>query len=405
MQKINLGIGKVSITPKNQLFLNPLLSKTSVYPSSLLYYAVLLRQFEIARMLIEVGKVDVNDRNTDEGETALLAAVTWNHIEVVKLLLRNSAAIDDRNKNGETALQRAAELDRLVVIKYLLDQGANVEKKDRTGKTPLMAAAIKNNLSAMKILIENGRANINAEDNFGRTALYLSTGNVPTVKYLLQNGAEIDLCENGGRTPLWIASYYGHVKSVELLIERGANVELKGDPNVKCSSLIIASERGMIEIVKLLLRKGKANINSKTKSGQTAIYNAAALNKVNIMEYLLTKGANVNEVTHYMYTPLMKASEKGFVDAVRCLLQNGADVGLKSKNGATALMLACGSGHLNVVKTLIESGKMDQSITDVHGRTAKDIAKEKKHKEIFQYLEDNFIAAFNNMGDLATFSF
>ena len=376
------------------------LTNGRIYPNSLLYSAALLGYFEIAKLLIELGKVDVNDKTNEGGESALLAAATNKGIEVVKLLLRNNAAIDDTNNKGETALQRAADIENVDVIKYLLNQGANVEKKDKTGKTPLIAAALNDKFSAMKILIENGRANINAKDNIGRTALYLSTGNVQTVKYLLQNGAEIDFCESGGRSPLWTASHLGHVKSVKLLIERGANVELT-DSISEASSLLVASGRGMMEVVKLLIKKGKANLNAKNKKDQTALYLAAALNKVDIMEYLIIKGANVNEACHLMYTPLMIASERGYVHAVKCLLQNGADVGLKKKDGLTTLMIACRSGYLNVVKTLIESGKIDQSITDFHGRTAKDIAKEKKHKEIFRYLEDNFIAAFNNMGDLA----
>ena len=74
-------------------------------------------------------------------------------------------------------------------------------------------------------------------------------------------------------TALWSAAIQGHLESVDLLLEKGANVENRGLHET--TPLIIASQEGKLETVQLLITKGKANVHAKDKLGRTALFMAA----------------------------------------------------------------------------------------------------------------------------------
>ena len=89
-----------------------------------------------------------------------------------------------------------------------------------------------------------------------------------------------------------------------------------------------------MEVVKVLVRTDKANVNSKNKAGAT---------------------------------PLYVAAQFGHLDVVKLLVRSGkADVNSKNKQGATPLHAAMENGHTDVVKFLIRNGAQDTSFTALH---------------------------------------
>lgn len=101
----------------------------------------------------------------------------------------------------------AAESNNVKVVEILLKHGANVNGKGVDGKTALMGAVYRRNFSMAEMLIKSG-ANVNAQDYNGDSVLeYASNGSCSSdgekmVKYLLQNGANRDIRNNQGKTPL-----------------------------------------------------------------------------------------------------------------------------------------------------------------------------------------------------------
>ena len=119
----------------------------------------------------------------------------------------------------------------------LIDKGADVNAKDEWWNwTALMYATthyyfdISNiYLEIIKVLLDNG-ADINVKNNEGKTVLHLasSSGRHEVVKVLLDNkGADIDAKDNQGRTALMVASVWNDFEIVTSLVDKGAEINAK----------------------------------------------------------------------------------------------------------------------------------------------------------------------------------
>ena len=159
---------------------------------------------------------------------------------------------------------------------------------DCFGNTPLnRAVGYKANLRIVQILLENG-ANIDARDSQDKTALYTACNfeNYEIVQELLKHNPEIDAVIKVGNdlTALQIAAYRGSVKTVEVLLKHGANINHL-DFN-KRSTLNFGVNRGNALIVKTLLDNGcKTNV-SNTRDGLTEIEVALKKGFKDIMKML-----------------------------------------------------------------------------------------------------------------------
>ena len=104
-------------------------------------------------------------------------------------------------------------------------------------------------------------------------------------------------------------------------------------------ALIEETRKGHTETVKLLLDKG-ADVNMKTDNGETALIEASENGHIEVVKLLLDKGADVNAKDNYGNTSLILASSYGYHEVVSILLENGADVNAITNSGYTALRLA-----------------------------------------------------------------
>ena len=168
-------------------------------------------------------------------------------------------------------------------------------------------------------------------------------------------GRNPDAKSNKGQTALMLAASNQDATSVQLLLERGADVNARGEGN--WTALMCAVGRRNTEIVKLLIARG-AHVNIRSIYGMTPLIIAAdAAGPISIFRLLLEKGADVNvkeEITGQ--TPLAWAASDGRNDMVRHLLERGADVNAREFQGKTVLRLAEDLKHVETVALLKQHG-------------------------------------------------
>ncbi|OLP82369.1 Ankyrin repeat domain-containing protein 17 [Symbiodinium microadriaticum] len=219
------------------------------------------------------------------------------------------------------------------------------------------------------------------------------SGHIETVRLLLQAGADKDLAFNQGNddgaTALMAASYTGHVEVVRLLLQVGSDKELTTSIN-KFTALMMASDPGHVEVVRLLLEAG-ANMNCQDILGLTALMRASHEGRLDVGRVMLEAGADKDLADNSTTTALMYASWKGHVEVVRLLLEAGADKDLVTRmvpySGDTALILPSREAHVQVVHLLLGAAA-DTNLRNDNGATALIEASWQGHVEVVRLLLD-----------------
>ena len=153
----------------------------------------------------------------------------------------------------------------------------------------IIRASAKGDLPAVKKLVADG-ADVKVPDNSGRTAILEAAwgGYLDVVKYLVDKGADVNAADRSGVTPLMRAAEEGHAQIVSFLITKGANVHAKG--SVKgTTALMLAAEQGHVKVLEVLLSKG-AKINDIDRYEETALARAYRLSQTKAAQFLESKG-------------------------------------------------------------------------------------------------------------------
>ncbi len=169
----------------------------------------------LVKSLIAQG-AHVNDKDMCKA-SALLKAAEQGHKDIVEVLIAHDAEINTQDMWGNTALLLATKNDCESVVTTLLQAGANSTIKNALGHTALLEAIIRkrNNIRRRikggtlgELLIAHG-ANVNAQDNKGRSALMVSSqdNDVKLVIKLLNAGASLSLQDNEQRDVFFYACH------------------------------------------------------------------------------------------------------------------------------------------------------------------------------------------------------
>jgi ankyrin repeat protein len=186
--------------------------------------------------------------------------------------------------------------------------------------------------------------------NYARDASKLPKNKADLVKKL-KNGYDPNTEFKEGVPMLHFAAMKGDPNMVELLLEAGANIEVKGTNDM--TALHGAAMNGKGDVVKFLLGRGAATEEVLTGKyrHETPLFLAIMGNHVECSKMLLDAYANVNSANSDGMTLLHTAAYQGNVQLVKLLLKNGADGGVIAK-GKTAFHLAQMKGHKKVVKAI-----------------------------------------------------
>ena len=247
-----------------------------------------------------------------------------------------------------------------------------------------LVAACKSGDDSLVLSLINSGVNVNCLvkiDGSEWSPLLMATdkGRTDVVQLLLERGAQVDLQDNDGLTALIWANVRGHTEIVNVLLERGAQVDLQN--NVGWTALMMASGT---EIVEVLLERG-AQIDLLDSDGLTALMRASDRGHTEIVNVLLERGAQVDLQDNDGQTALMWASVNGCTEIVKVLLERGAQIDLLDNDGWTALIVASDNGHTEIVKVLLQRGAQIDLQNNV-GSTALMMASDNKDMDIAKLL-------------------
>jgi ankyrin repeat protein len=131
--------------------------------------------------------------------------------------------------------------------------------------------------------------------NIDHLSLVCMYGKLELVNIILDNNINIiNEYDKIQLTPLIQSCIENHYEIVEFLIEKGANVDLKGRDGM--NALMIASHRGYLDIVKLLIYK-KSDVNLKNNAGYTSLMFALENNNQEMIYELLKNGVDYNDLS------------------------------------------------------------------------------------------------------------
>lgn len=192
--------------------------------------------------------------------TALHTAAARDDVAALRQLLRQGAAIDARDESGATALLVAAHGNRIDAARALIEAGANVNAKDNSQDSAYLYAGAQGHLEILKLTLSHG-ADLESTNRYGGTALIPAAerGHVETVRTLIKAGVAVDHVNRLHWTALLEAIILGdggmrHRQIVDLLVKAGANVNLADGGGV--TPLQHARSRDFKEIEKRLIAAG-----------------------------------------------------------------------------------------------------------------------------------------------------
>lgn len=300
---------------------------------------------------IQQKKINLNKENL-LGYTLLSYAAIDNEYELAKLLLKSGAKPDVGLNFPLYQVCWASEKPKNQndMIKLLIAYGANVNKKQKnTNDTPLMATIKKQGGKYAKLLIQYG-AKVNVSNSDGETPLILAVDyysnliDVSLVQFLIQQGADVNAITKSGHTSLSIAAYNGYPLILRLLLENGADVKIT-KKNKNEIPILNACYNGEIECVNLLLQYG-ADITVKDSYGSSALIMACiSKDSPELVNVCVQRGCDVNYVDPSSgYTPFILAAIWNHPKQMKALYEAGANINAENPDVGNTLMFIISNG-------------------------------------------------------------
>ncbi len=202
----------------------------------------------ILKSLPDIHIADIYDRNT-----ALYYAAHRNYTKCIDYLIDNGANPNALNRQGQSPIFFAATSGAWQSIELLASKCADVNLRDNRDKklwSPIFYAISKSHVGCVAELIKHG-ADVNHVDGGGLTLIFYAFHDIQLISLLVMNGANLEVADKLGRTPLFYAVFSGNAQMVELLVRYGANVDHRD--NKGWTPVQYAINRGDDRIVLILL--------------------------------------------------------------------------------------------------------------------------------------------------------
>ncbi|OQU97568.1 Ankyrin repeat-containing protein [Cladophialophora immunda] len=303
----------------------------------------------------------------------LVLAAAHDHVEILVGLLRHgSIDVNQTNLSGHTALIQACRSGSDQCLKELLgDDRTNINSCDSDGRNALIHACMSSNALAVEQLLRKPLADVCLCDKYGRNAMSYAAekATLPIVRRLFHLQVPIAKEDASGRNAIsWAANssratkhsdHYGQCV-LEYLIEKSPEEAADSQDKDGWSPLAWALDRpGYLEAVRILIEKGKADVNQRNQAGGRSVLAwAASEGFTQIVEYLLgLPHLDKNATGDDGRSPLSHAAANGRVRIVELLLGDSeVRADLRDSKGRAPIDWARMNHHDAIVSLLSEHG-------------------------------------------------
>lgn len=319
--------------------------------------SIAVKNNDIEMVSILLAKKTVLDYSPDN---PLQIAIQNDQKDIVSLLIEKGA---DVNYEAPLCLVSAIKNKNKEIVALLLEKGALIDEQYHD-ETPLIISIKNDDKEILSLLLEN-----DADPNFNIDEMPLDIAKKDDIIELLRNhgaktNAELEEEERRKKEEIEkidsefiSAVQYLDKEKIKSLISQVSDIDIDVSDGGESGSLknvtalIFAVQNEDFELVRLFVENG-ADIDARDSNDASALFWAVVKSNVDIIDYLISKGAYVKETFSRDGDEdldlLMLAASLGNIEVVNTLLKNGANVLHESKKGATAIGYAHSKGFTQV---------------------------------------------------------
>ena len=299
----------------------------------------------------------------------LHASLLNGHADVALLLLGHCEDVDIWGIDDRTPLHMAVDRGLLEVTRILIERGASINARDSSDQTPFHPTFLDQSrtfddtyFDVMRYLLGHGIDVDSQADTEHSTPLHLASywGGFKVAQLLLDYGADINVRDKNGQTPLHgaVAKLGDHAQdwyfsAIQFLLEHGADVFAQDHDHL--TPLHVASQYDGTRVVRLLLEHS-VNVDALDNQSATPLHFASRGGNAGVARVLLKHGADVHALDGNRSTPLHFASQSGDADTARLLLDHGADVHAPNNNHSVPLHFISRHGDAGAARVLLDHG-------------------------------------------------
>ena len=388
-----------------------------------LFYALGNDSRSVFDHLVKQG-ADVNHKALN-GNTLLIKAASGDLHNAMELLITSGADIHHKNKQGRTAFyyvvtnSHGYSASKHGIQNSFIAAGADINTRGSNGETLLFKYVERGNLDRIVELVEQG-ADANTQDRNGERP---SCSETEIIKFLIENGADINATDNWNNTYLCEAVKQNDLELAHFLVNKGIDV------NKRCyfdeQAIIKAVKSENLPLVQFIAENG-ADLNALGYGRKNVMDYALEQENKEIISYLRTRGAMTKEERNEQYKASMKlerdiktalvaedldaviqlmaaqeviilqekvvqniayvAAKQGNTQMINKLLSDDVDFTIDTPvnaTGQTVLFIAAIYGQNELIMDLLAKGA-DSELTDKNGRNASEFASKKSTKKIFK---------------------
>nr|WP_026319929.1 ankyrin repeat domain-containing protein [Siminovitchia fordii] len=178
---------------------------------------------DVLALLQDGADIDATDEN---GRTAVMAATYNNEVDTVKALIQKGADINIRDNNSDNVLLHAGASGQLEILRLAIEAGADTKLTNRFGGTALIPASERGHVEVVRELLTHSDIDVNHINDLHWTALLeaviLGNGgekHQKIVQLLVDHGADVNIGDRDGITPLQHAKKLGYKEIESILIK------------------------------------------------------------------------------------------------------------------------------------------------------------------------------------------